>query len=182
MLKNIARPLSIVCIALALSDCGTHRVYSQQDVFNESQISHDKYKGVTYVDGVTMGYSMPGELQHRHITTTIGADGEIVGSWIHYNESADGPHTMFVSAHDADSRALRVETLDRQRGTKELDPTEQVAVDLPANYLREHLHTGIDIQLEGRRGNVAIGFGTDYLGGYWAKVLTAQACVKAKTC
>jgi len=181
MAKNFQR-LALCSIAIWVSGCGTHRIYSAQDVANGTQIEHDKYKGLTYVRGVEFGSSMPGQLDHRQIVTTIDGNGEIVESWIDYVESGPDSPIQFVAAHDALAKPLRLEMVDRKRQTKETYATEEVAVDLPAGYLRDHLHGGIDIQIEGRRGNRVVQFGDDYIGGYWSKLLIAQACVKDKTC
>jgi len=182
MIKNFQRPLAIFSIAISVSGCGTHRIYSAQDVTNGTQIEHDKYEGLTYVRGVEFGSSMPGQLDHRQIVTSIDGKGEIVESWIDYVESGPDSPIQFVAAHDAVAKPLRLEMVDRKRETKETYATEEVAVDLPAGYLRDHLHGGIDIQIEGRRGNRVVQFGDDYIGGYWSKLLIAQACVKDKTC
>jgi len=182
MTKNFGRPLALITIAISLSGCGTHRVYSAQDVTNETQIEHDKYQGLTFVRGVQLGTSMPGQLDQRQIVTSLDANGAIVATWIDYDESGPDMPILFIAAHDASARPLRLEKLDRERKTKDAYAAEDVAVYLPAGYLRDHLHGGIDIQIEGRRGNRVVSFGDDYIGGYWAKLQIAQACVKAKSC
>jgi len=182
MAKHLRRPLALIPIAISLAGCGTHRVYSAQDVTNETQIEHDKYQGLTFVRGVQLGTSMPGQLDQRRIVTSLDGNGAIVASWIDYDESGPDMPLQFVAAHDAAARPLRLEKLDRERKTKDAYAAEEVAVDLPPGYLSEHLHGGIDIQIEGRRGSRVVSFGEDYLGGYWSKLLIAQACVKARTC
>jgi hypothetical protein len=176
------RHLMAVCGLLCLTGCGTHRILSGQDIFNESQIVRDQYRGLIYVNGVELNYPTADILRNQSIITTLNDKGEITGSWIDYNESMKGPHSMFFMAHDSSALLLKVDILDRPRGSRELYPAEYVGINLPPGYLSAHLQSGINIELEGRRANQVIVFGPDYMTGYWQKVQLAQACVKAKTC
>ena len=179
---RIFRHLVAVSGLLLLAGCGTSRTLSPQDIFKETEIARDQYRGLVYVNGVELGYSMPGELQQRSIITTLNDKGEISASWIDYDESLYGPHALFTTAHDSTALPLTVEVFDRSHGDRDTYPAEHVGIDLPPGYLQAHLQSGMDIQLEGRRGSQIITFGPDYMTGYWQKLQIAQACVRARTC
>jgi hypothetical protein len=182
MLKHLSRPAALLGIVLSISGCGTHRVYSSQDIADGTVIEHDKYQGLTYVRGLTLGSSMPGQFDHRQIAASLDGNGEVVESWIEYAEGGPDSPRQFIAAHDGDALPLKLERLNHSRETRANYATEEVAVDLPAGYLRAHQQTGIDIELEGRRGSQVVSFGPTYMDGFLPKLLTAQACVKAKAC
>jgi hypothetical protein len=169
-------------LAAAISGCGVSHVYNVQDITNGTVLEHDKYKGVTYVEGLTLGSSMPGQSDSRSISASLNANGEIVAIWVDYAESGPDSPRMFVTANDANAQTLRVETLARNRQNRDRYASEEVAVYLPPGYLHQHLNSEINIRLEGRHGEQMVVFGQTYLEGYLAKLATAQACVKAKTC
>lgn len=174
--------LAVTGLGLSLSGCLINNVSTPQQASAGTTIEHDKYKALTYVSGPALGATMLGGSQSWQIVTSLNADGEIVASWIDYVESVDAPHTLYSSARDDMAKPLRVEILDRERGTRGSYPVEEVAVDLPDGYLREHLHEGIDIQLQGRRDTQTLKFGTAYIAGYWSKLLITQGCLKDRSC
>jgi len=166
---------------LLLSGCVSAGISTPEQASAGTQIEHDKYRQVTYVTGPSLIVNSP-SYQRWQILTSLNDRGEIIASWIEYGETTDSGHSYYRAAHDDLGHGLRVETLDRERATRSIQGLEEVAVHFPEGYLREHLHTGIDVQLEGRRGDTVIKIGTNYIAGYWSKLLIAQACVKDHTC
>jgi hypothetical protein len=178
----MTKHLPLLLATLSIAGCVMNTTSTPQQASAGTTIEHDKYKGLIYVSGPALGATMLGGSQSWQIVTSLDGNGAIVASWIDYVESVDASHTLYASAQDALSKPLRVEKLNLEHGTRYDYPVEEVAVDLPEGYLREHLHEGIDIELQGRRGSQILKFGSGYIAGYWSKLLIAQACVKAGSC
>lgn len=180
MLRPSLRALAAYGALLMIAGCA--KTYDSKGVFDGTQLYHDKYKAQTVVEGVSLGGATPTGSEHRLISTSLDANGEILAQWVGFRASGSDMPLLFATAHDASARPLRVETLERKRQTHDDYASEEVAVYLPPGYLAQHRHDQIDIEIEGRHGNRVANFGPVYLEGYMAKLLTAQACIKAKTC
>jgi hypothetical protein len=178
MLKHL---FALTGLGLSLSGC-VHTVSTPQQASSDTTVAHDKYKALIYVSGPILGTTLLDGSRTWQIVTSLDANGEIVASWIDYLENVDGPHAFYSSAHDDMAQSLKVEKLDRERGTRDALPIEEIAVDLPDDYVHDHRHEGIDIQLDGRRGSQVLKVGSAYITGYWSKLLITQGCLKDKSC
>ena len=174
-------PYPIALVGL-VAGCIMHNSVTPDAAKSGTDIVRDQAHGLVYVRGPTLGESGMGGSQSRQLVTALDTHGEITDSWIDYLESAQGPHTSYSAATDETGHPLKVEKLDRERGTRETYPSEEVAVYLPTGYVREHLHDPIAVRLDGRRGYTDLTFGSTYVQGYWSKLLMAQACVKDGSC
>ncbi|HEV2674303.1 MAG TPA: hypothetical protein VGV37_07150 [Aliidongia sp.] len=183
MLKHVRRPLAALTL-LFLSGCHTHteHIYSLQDVTNQTTIEPDKYLGLIYVKGVVIGITQSDYINTQRIIATVKPNGEIIEAWIDYHESGPDSPVQFIAANDANARPLKIHALTHEHSTRYTEASEEVAIDLPPDYLQTHLNSGFDIRLEGRRGTRSVVFAYDYIQGFRAKLLIAQACIRAKTC
>jgi hypothetical protein len=173
--------LAATCGSLLLTGCVT-KIDSPDEAYSGTTVSYDKYAGRAKVTGKELYDFSLFEHQTKHLVTTLDGDGRIDATWIDVTEAVQGYVNLFVTAHDDHAQPLLVEAIERERAHKDEFSNEEIAVDLPPDYLLAHANSGIDVRLEGRHGTARTSISALYIQGYLRKLQEVQACVKMKTC
>jgi len=168
-MQKFYRFLSLILVAAFLGFLGCATVVSSpQQVTDATQVSFDPYANSYSVSGMKMSKGGFPNITRFWMRAGFDKSGgnEFIQLYV-YHWSQTG-WNFFNQANDISGTPLRVRQLGREVNSN-ATVEEQVAIDLPRDFLENRKTKGLNIRLLGSKGSLIVEVPSSYIVGFLEK-------------